>query len=95
MDHLEFGLHPSHLIARTHLLQDTLGQVHSICHTIPALPLDVGQRAVHLTASLGESIFPTHAASAERVISPANKALNHSKNHGRNQVRLAAPTREA
>jgi diguanylate cyclase (GGDEF)-like protein len=54
---------------------------------IRRLELKVGERAIGtLTASLGVVLYPEHAASADALISAADKLLYEAKNSGRDRI---------
>jgi diguanylate cyclase (GGDEF)-like protein len=54
-------------------------------------PLAVGDRQLTISASIGASIFPDHAAHAEALLRAADAALFRAKALGRSQLHLFSP----
>lgn len=53
-------------------------------------PFAVGEREVVLSASIGISIFPTDASTADQLIKNADSAMHHAKVKGRDQYQFYA-----
>jgi len=68
---------------------DVVDYAHRIAHTIRR-PIMIGEHEVHVTSSIGISLFPDHAASAEDLVRGADLAMYRSKSAGRDQVSLFA-----
>ncbi len=54
-------------------------------------PIAVGDRALSISASIGASVFPEHAAQAEPLLRAADAALFRAKALGRSQLHLFSP----
>jgi diguanylate cyclase (GGDEF)-like protein len=54
-------------------------------------PLDVGDRKLTISASVGASIYPDHAAEPETLLRAADAALFRAKALGRSQMHLFSP----
>ena len=58
-------------------------------------PFRVGDHELHMTASIGISMFPMDGADAEALIRNADTALYRAKEQGRNRYQLYAPAMNA
>jgi diguanylate cyclase (GGDEF)-like protein/PAS domain S-box-containing protein len=57
-----------------------------------AAPLDIGSRQVHVSASLGLSLYPDHGRGAATLIARADRAMYEAKRSGRDTYRFARPS---
>ena len=55
---------------------------------------DIGGRELHVTVSIGISIYPDDGASVETVMQNADTAMYHAKDNGRNNYRFFMPRHE-
>jgi diguanylate cyclase (GGDEF)-like protein len=53
-----------------------------------ALPIEIGGRELHLTASIGIALYPEHGNDAETLIGKADMAMHNAKRLGRNRHQL-------
>ncbi|MCE3001421.1 MAG: EAL domain-containing protein [Xanthomonadaceae bacterium] len=85
----EFTLILRHIVQR----DDVLRIAEKICRVLESpLPLDDG-RELHITASIGISLYPDDAASADKMLQHADVAMYSAKGMGRNtfQTYVAVP----
>lgn len=54
-------------------------------------PIEINHGAISLTASIGISVFPEHAAASDRLIELADHAMYAAKGLGRNSVQFYRP----
>ncbi len=76
------------------LLPDTNAQgarqtAERIRERIAAAPLEIGDKRVAITASMGVATFPEHGGDYDEVFEAADSALYASKSQGKNRVTLA------
>lgn len=48
--------------------------------------LIIEDKSIHVTADIGYSIYPNHAADAKKLLQYADIAMSHAKTHGKNRV---------
>ena len=68
---------------------DTLQVTRKLQATLSA-PYQVGGRSLHLTPSMGVSLFPTDAQDADGLLREADTAMYHAKESGRNNTQFYA-----
>ena len=78
------------------LLQEVVdrNQVSAILDRIlnaTTLPLEVGGHAINPTLSIGVALYPEHGKDTVELTHSADKALYHSKTHGKNRYSFYAP----
>jgi diguanylate cyclase (GGDEF)-like protein/PAS domain S-box-containing protein len=56
-----------------------------------ARPYLINGHSAHITTSLGISLYPTMADSSEKLITQADMAMYHAKNHGKNHYEFFKP----
>lgn len=56
-----------------------------------AAPFDIDGRDIHLTASCGIALFPTHSRDADELIGNADLALSQAKKEGRGRTSIFVP----
>ena len=56
-----------------------------------ATPYLINGRSAHITTSLGISLYPTMADASEKLITQADMAMYHAKNHGKNHYEFFNP----
>lgn len=61
-----------------------------VLHAV-ALPIEVEGHTVHVSASMGISVFPRDGSDAEQLLRQADQAMYQAKQHGRNRYVLYAP----
>ncbi len=71
---------------------DALHPAHKLLDIICA-PCQISDATVHVSASIGISIYPDDAANAADLIACADGALYQAKRAGKNQLHLSAPAR--
>lgn len=59
-----------------------------------ARPYFINGHSAHITTSLGISLYPTMADTSEKLITQADLAMYHAKNHGKNHYEFFAPAFE-
>jgi diguanylate cyclase len=57
-----------------------------------ATPLGIGSRQVHVSASLGVSLYPDHGRDAATLIARADRAMYVAKRSGHDTYRFARPS---
>ena len=60
-----------------------------------AQPVQIGTEHVHVTASIGISIFPDHGTDAEQLLKYADLAMYYAKNTGKNRLEVFNESLEA
>jgi diguanylate cyclase (GGDEF)-like protein len=55
-------------------------------------PLSLGEHVLHLTASAGISLYPTHGEDPDALLDHARLAMRHAKEQGRNTLEFFQPT---
>jgi diguanylate cyclase (GGDEF)-like protein len=55
------------------------------------MPYDIGEHRLHLTASIGISIYPNDGIDAETLLKNADSAMFRAKSNGRNNYQLFKP----
>lgn len=63
--------------------------------TTIAQPIAVADRQLHLTASMGVSVFPGDSDSGAGLLTNANQAMRVAKDHGRNRYRFFTAAMQA
>src|SRR5258708_14173164 len=58
-------------------------------------PIDIGDRELCVTASIGVSIYPQDGEDAESLVMNADAAMYRAKDHGRDNFQLYAPSMNA
>lgn len=53
-----------------------------------AMPIEIGGRELHLTASIGIALYPEHGKDAETLIGKADMAMHNAKRLGRNRHQM-------
>lgn len=74
---------------------DGMAHVETIARKINeavAAPFQIGNEVVHLSASVGITLYPDDADTAENLIRNADQAMYAAKNSGRNQFSYFTPT---
>ena len=61
-----------------------------VLHAV-ALPIEVEGHTVHVSASMGISVFPRDGSDAEQLLRQADQAMYQAKQRGRNRYVLYAP----
>ncbi|HEY0721551.1 MAG TPA: diguanylate cyclase [Gammaproteobacteria bacterium] len=56
-----------------------------------ARPYLIGGHSAHITTSLGISLYPSLADSGDKLITQADMAMYHAKNHGKNHFEFFTP----
>ncbi|HEY0634904.1 MAG TPA: GGDEF domain-containing protein, partial [Gammaproteobacteria bacterium] len=59
-----------------------------------ARPYLINGRSAHITTSLGISLYPALADTSESLITQADLAMYHAKNHGKNHYEFFDPAFE-
>ena len=77
--------------SRDEAVSDVQSLAEKIRHTL-ALPYPVGVHELHITPSIGISVFPSADESADDILRQADTAMYQAKESGRNSVRFFLPS---
>ena len=78
------------LLGGLHHPRDCEDTARRVLHAV-ALPIEVEGHTVHVSASMGISVFPRDGCEAEQLLRQADQAMYQAKQRGRNRYVLYAP----
>lgn len=72
------------IIDHVHDYNEISSIAKKICHLM-AIPVETNQITIHVTVSIGISVYPHHGEDKDSLIQHADRSMYHAKNHGGNQ----------
>ncbi|MBI5626950.1 MAG: GGDEF domain-containing protein, partial [Nitrosomonadales bacterium] len=70
--------------------QDAVMVAEKIRHALNQ-PFELAGYSLHISSSIGVAVYPEHGGDEEQLVRNADIAMYHSKNSGRNNVKLYQP----